>query len=130
MIVLDANVVIGFLDGSNANHARAVELLDALAGEPLVMHEVTQAEVLAGPAQLGAEAAERVWATILRLGVVQANPQTTPLGIARLRAVTGLPIPDCLVILSAGDAVAGNRVLTFDERLAAKARQLGYTVLP
>ncbi|RNI21171.1 type II toxin-antitoxin system VapC family toxin [Flexivirga caeni] len=47
---LDANVVIGFLDATNAQHARAVKLLGRFEGEPFVMHEITVAEVLAGPA--------------------------------------------------------------------------------
>lgn len=128
VIVVDANVVIGFLDKTNANHARAVELLLAHESEPLVMHEVTLAEVLAGPAQIDRTAAERVWASILQLGITAAATTASPLEVAQLRASTGLPIPDCLVILAAGDPAAGNPILTFDERLAVKARALGYAV--
>lgn len=128
--VVDANVVIGFLDSSNANHARSVELLQARETESLVMHEVTLAEVLAGPAQIDRAAAERVWETVLRMGITQAATGASPLEVAQLRASTGLPIPDCLVILTAGDPSAGNAILTFDERLAAKARALGYVVAP
>lgn len=128
--VLDANVVIGFLDREDAHHGRAVELLAAHQDEPFSMHEVTLAEVLAGPAQVGKAAAARVWAHILQMGVGQAEPTATPLDVALLRASTGLPIPDCLVILTAGDPSAGHRILSFDERLAARARELAYTVLP
>lgn len=128
--VLDANIVIGFLDSTNANHARAVELLRAHESEPLVMHEVTLAEVLAGPAQIDRTAAERVWASILQLGITRATTAASPLEVAQLRASTGLPIPDCLVILTAGEPAAGNPILTFDERLAIKARALGYVVAP
>ncbi len=128
--VLDANVVIGFLDGANANHARAVELMRAHEGEPFMMHEITIAEVLAGAAQIDRPAAEQVWSDILQMGIAQADPTATALEVALLRAATGLPIPDCLVVLAAGDPADGNAILTFDERLAAKARSLGHTVLP
>lgn len=130
MNVVDANVLIGFLDHTNANHAPAVELLQAREREPLVMHEVTMAEVLAGPAQIDRAAAERVWASMLQMGIRQARTAGSPLEIAQLRASTGLPIPDCLVILTAGEPATGNPILTFDERLAAKARALGYAVAP
>lgn len=86
MRVLDANVVIGFLDAANAS--------------------------------------------ILQMGVVEAQPVATPLDVATLRAKTGLPIPDCPVILSAGEPSTGTAILTFDERLATEARALGYDVLP
>lgn len=130
MTVVDANVVIGFLDASNTQHERAVELLQAHASGQLTMHPVTIAEVLAGPAQMDRATAERVWASILQMGVIEAAPAATPLDVALLRATTGLPIPDCLVILSAGVPGAGNPILTFDDRLAAKARELGHAVQP
>ncbi|WP_206446387.1 PIN domain-containing protein [Agrococcus sp. KRD186] len=130
MNVVDANVVVGFLDSTNANHARAVELLGARESEPLVMHEVTMAEVLAGPAQVDRAAAERVWTSMLQMGIRQAATAASPLDVAQLRASTGLPIPDCLVILTAGKPATGHPILTFDEWLAAKARALGYSVAP
>lgn len=130
MNVLDANVVIGFLDGANANHEQAVALLGSRLGEPLGMHEVTIAEVLAGPAQLGRAAAQQVWAAIQELGVSPLDRVASPLDVALMRSSAGLPIPDCLVILSAGPVSDANPILTFDERLASKARQMGYTVLP
>lgn len=130
MTVLDANVVIGFLDRTNANHEQAVELLRECEGEPLGMHAVTIAEVLAGPAQLSRTAAQQVWAHIHDLGVTQLEAVASPLEVAVMRATTGLPIPDCLVILSAGTPAAGNAILTFDTRLAAKARDLGHVVRP
>lgn len=129
VIVLDANVVIGVLDATNAHHARAVELIAAHENEQFVMHEVTVAEVLAGPAQTGRAAAEQVWATMLELGITTVHPNATPLEVALLRAATGLPIPDCLVILSVGKPGEDASILSFDARLAARARELGHTVL-
>lgn len=75
-------------------------------------------------------AAERVWASVLQLGVIPAAPEPAPLEVAVLRAATGLPIPDCLVLLAAGEPAADHVILTFDARLAARARELGYAVQP
>lgn len=139
LIVLDANVVIGFLDETNAHYSRSVELLGEYEYEPWVMHEITIAEVLAGPAKTGKAAAEKVWLAIQELGIIPAQSwesqsnerqsRISPLAVATLRAQTGLPIPDCLVVLTSGDPVAGNQIMTFDERLATKAGELGYAIL-
>lgn len=129
MIVLDAIVVISFLDEANALHGRSVELLGENEYEPWVMHDITLAEVLAGPAKTGAEATERVWQAIQSLGVISSKSEISSTDIAMLRAQTGLPIPDCLVVLTAEEVDSGNQIMTFDERLADKAMELGYTVL-
>lgn len=129
LIVLDANVIIAFLDEKNVHHSRSIDLLSEYEFAPWVMHEVTLAEVLAGPAKAGTVAAEKVWAAIQELGVISAESEVSPLGVATLRAETGLPIPDCLVILTADGPDSENQIMTFDEPLAAKASELGYSVL-
>lgn len=129
LIVLDANVVIAFLDERNVHHSRSIALLGECEFAPWVMHEITLAEVLAGPAKAGPDAAEKVWAAVQELGVIPAETQVSPLGVAKLRAETGLPIPGCLVILTAAGSDSESQIMTFDERLAAKASELGYSVL-
>lgn len=54
--------------------------------------------------------------------------QHDPLRLARLRATTGLKLPDCCAL----DAALGHgaSLATFDEALAAAARRLGVDVLP
>jgi predicted nucleic acid-binding protein len=46
--------------------------------------------------------------------------------LAALRAGTGLKLPDCCVLQAAEQAHAG--IATFDDRLAAAARELGVDV--
>ena len=46
-----------------------------------------------------------------------------PTRLARLRAETGLKLPDCCVLLAAQDASASS-VLSFDDRLSAAAERL------
>jgi len=135
MKVLDANVVIAFLDEGNALHADARRVLDLGEDEQLLMHALTIAEVLSGPARAGESAARHIWSRMLELQIEEVGIDGTPLDIARMRASTGLPVPDCLVLLAAGapgDGAPGRAttILTFDRRLAAKGRELGYAIEP
>ena len=119
MIVVDASVLIAHLDDNDALHSRAVDALLATAEQPLACSPITLAEVLVGPARAGRVRDART--AVEDLGVVEL-----PLGddaatrLARLRAETGLKMPDCCVLLTAENAQA-EAVLTFDDRLAAAA---------
>src|SRR5579883_1007836 len=53
VIVLDASVVIAFLDSSDAHHASAVAALAAHQSEQLVLPASTYAEILVGPYRRG-----------------------------------------------------------------------------
>ena len=131
MKVLDANVVIAFLDERNALHAAARDALALAEDEDLLLHQVTLAEVLAGPAGLSDEFAAQVLNRVIAMQIEEITHAATPMEVARLRARTGLPIPDCLVLLAAGRPDDGDTtILTFDRRLAAKGRELGYRVEP
>lgn len=128
--ILDANVVIAFMEDSNALHGRAVELLDLQEDEQLLMHETTMAEVLVGPAGRGDAALDRAYARLIEMQIERVGTGASPADVAKLRARTGLPIPDCLVILTAAPPDDDTTILTFDQRLAGKARELGYAVAP
>ena len=125
MIVLDASVLIAHLDVSDVYHDRAFGLLQALAEESFAASALTVAEVLVGPARAGG--LERATATLRALGV-----ETVPIGdaapaaLAGLRAATGLKLPDCCVLL-ASEQIGGG-LATFDDRLAAAARERGVPV--
>lgn len=112
MIVLDASVVIAYLDPDDAHHRAAVELI-ANATPPLLLHPVTAAEVLVAPMRRGV--AERVWADLVAIGVEVDSSPLDPMQLARLRSATACKMPDCCVL-----AVAETRrvaVASFDERL-------------
>ena len=122
MIVLDASVLIAHLDGDDAHHAQATDLLLEAVDEPLAASPLTVAEVLVGPARAGrAELAE---GALRELGVevVPLDPDASR-DLAELRVRTQLRLPDCGVLLAA--RTAGGYVATFDDRLHRVAADLG-----
>ncbi len=116
MIVVDASVLIAFLDSTDAHHEAAVERLENSV-PPLIVHPITAAEVLVAPARQGI--ADQVWADLVAIGVQIDNTSIDPLLLAKLRVQTGCKIPDCCVIAAAADRHA--TVATFDERLRKHA---------
>ena len=124
MIVLDANVLIAHLDERDAQHERAVERLLELAEQPLACSTITLAEVLVGPARHGRLDVART--AIAEIGVIEITLAVDAAErLASLRAETSLKLPDCCVLIAAQDATAAG-VLTFDDRLARAAMQLGF----
>lgn len=117
MIVVDASVLIAYLNPNDAHHIAAVELL-ADATPPLFVHPITAAEVLVAPARHGA--AESVWADLAAIGVEVDNTPIDPIQLARIRAGTGCKLPDCCVLATA--ALRHAAVATFDERLRRHAQ--------
>lgn len=103
MIVGDASVLIAHLDGRDARHARAVDRLLAAAEHPLGCSPITLAEVLVGAARHGQ--LQTASAALEQLGIEEvALGEHAPARLARLRAETGLKLPDCCVLLAAVDA--------------------------
>jgi predicted nucleic acid-binding protein len=122
VIVLDASVLIAHLNATDAHHERATELLLAARDEPFAASPLTLAEVLVGPARAGL--LDRASIVLRQLGVTAvALDSDAPARLATLRAVTGLKLPDCCVLLAAEQT--GASVLTFDDKLAAAARKRG-----
>jgi predicted nucleic acid-binding protein len=116
VIVVDASVLIAFLDPHDAHHDAAVELL-VDATPPLVVHAITAAEVLVAPTQRGI--AERVLADLFAIGVEIDDTSIDPVQLARLRVDTGCTMPDCCVLASA--EARRVPVATFDGRLRRHA---------
>lgn len=124
MIVLDASVLIAHMVEGDVHSTRALEILDT--EEELGLHPMTRAECLVGPVRVGLEV-EAVDA-IDRLGVERlASAADEPLDLARLRAQTGLKLPDCCVLAAA--LRHGASLATFDVRLAEVARGLSLSVV-
>jgi predicted nucleic acid-binding protein len=112
MIVVDASVLIAFLDPNDAHHSAAVEVLEE-ASPPLLVHPITAAEVLV--AAVRNDVADAVWADLMAIGVELDDTPIDPLLLARLRVKTRCKMPDCCVLASA--ATRNTAVATFDERL-------------
>ena len=116
MIVVDASVLIAFLDPNDAHHSAAVELLED-AAPPLLVHPITAAEVLVAPVRHGV--GDAVWADLVAIGVEIEETPIDPFQLAQLRAETGCKMPDCCVLAIAATRYAA--VATFDDQLARHA---------
>ena len=116
VIVVDASVLLAFLNPGDLHHSAAVNAL-AEALPPLLIHPVTAAEVLVGAVRRGVE--DAVWGDLVAIGVELDRTPDDPMALARLRVETGCKMPDCCVLLV---SVRRNApIATFDERLRAKA---------
>lgn len=115
MIVVDASVLIGWLDDHDAHHVDAIEVLASV--ERFVVHPLTLAEVLVHPARGGREG--EVLTRLEAIGMVVSGQPLDPVELARLRAETRLKMPDCVVLACARSHDMA--VATFDETLAAAA---------
>ena len=119
MIVADASWVIALRDPEDPHHRSAVALNEATVDEIIVLHPVTLAECLVGPARLSrldtATSDARAAFEIVEIDV------DAPLRWAGLRATTGLRLPDAIV-LDTAIVHGASMILTFDQQLAAEAR--------
>lgn len=118
MIVLDASVLIAYLDRQDEHHTRAETLLAREIDDDFAANSLTLAEVLVVPARESRLAAVREALGDLELQEL-AFPADSAVKLAQLRVSTRLKMPDCCVLLAAEDARA--RVASFDGRLADAA---------
>lgn len=108
LIVTDASVLIAWLDTRDAHHGEAIDVLAGCDG--FVVHPLTLAEVLVHPVRAGIEA--DVLARLSEIGMVVSPLPVDPARLARLRAASGLRMPDCVVIACA--EAHGAPVASFD----------------
>ena len=124
MIVLDASVLIAHFATRDQHRRAAFEILDT--EEDLAIHPLHLAETLVQPARDGTEV--HVRGQIAALGIEQLVPiDDEPFELARLRAATGLKLPDCCALACAERT--GAALATFDLRLGAAARARAIEVL-
>ena len=125
-MILDANVLIALLDDQDLHHERAVDLV-ATAAQPLGVHEMTLAEALVLPARIGQEeTAARAFAD---LGIRRVpTDDDFALTLARIRASSGLRMPDAVVLAAAERGRCP--LATFDARLARAAATRGIETVP
>jgi len=124
MIVIDASVVIPYLNSNHIHHKRATDLIAKMADQYLFIPAVTWAEVLVGA--IKNHEVEGVVNKVLRaLGVAVANADGPewPLELAKVRARTGLNMPDAIVLATA-ESLKG-KVATFDNKLREVAANEG-----
>ena len=126
MIVVDASVIIAFLDGTDSHHRRAVAALTTASSERLIVPASAYAEILVGVFRRGASAISVVDEILTELAM-HVEPITAEIArrAAALRAAhRGLRLPDALG-LATGDVLAAVSVLTADRlwpRVSRRAR--------
>ena len=128
VVVLDASVVIAFLNPADAHHSRARAALAAHQSEELVLPSSVFAEVLVGPYRHGSAAVGTVEQFVAELAI-RIQPITAD--IARRAALlrsrhAALKLPDAFV-LATGDVLDASTVLTADQewpKLSARARAI------
>lgn len=128
MIVLDASVLIAYLEGEDEHHEAAEALLAREIDDDFGANPLTLAEVLVVPAR--DDRLDEARLTLRELEVEELPfPGDTAVKLALLRSETGLKMPDCCVLLAAEHV--GGRLASFDEALrnAAVKRSL-QTVAP
>ena len=115
LIVVDASVLIAWLDETDAHHHDAIDVLAAV--DQFVVHPLTLAEVLVHPARQGRDG--DVLGRLEAIGMVQSTHPIDAASLARLRVTTGLKMPDCVVLACARTHRVD--VHTFDTALARAA---------
>ena len=128
VVVLDASVVIAFLDATDAHHERAVVALTARRADELVIPASVYAETLVRPFREGAAAVAKV-ERFLADFAIRTEPLTADIArrAAELRSRrTGLKLPDAIV-LATGEALSAAAILTADaewSKVSRRARRI------
>lgn len=135
MIVLDASVLIAHLWPSDRHHGEATAFLRRVAGDRMLTHPLTMAEVLIGGVRIGRGAEMRQ--DLADIGVQLADRDgDEPLRLAEIRVSTRLKLPDCCVLdvaltsLAKAPASESVALATFDRELAGAAIHRGVLVAP
>jgi predicted nucleic acid-binding protein len=126
VIVLDASILIGYLDAGDAHHDRATALLTREIDDDFAVNLLTLAEILVAPTRTGQRDTVLSILTDLAVETLQF-PDGAAETLAQLRADTVLKMPDCCVLLSALDQQA--RLASFDDRLVKAALARGVDVV-
>lgn len=125
LTVLDAGVIIGFLDANDAHHGAAnTALRDAQRrNDHLVLPASAFAETLVGPSRMGAAEVTLVRGLVDRIPIdVEPLGADIAVGAAALRARhPSLKLPDALVIATASHLKADHLVTT-DRHWPSKAK--------
>lgn len=125
MIVLDANVIIGFLDATDPHHAASTELLERRFVDGFASSVLTVAEALVHPTRV--ERQDAAMTALLSIGVrVIPLEATDATELARVRNSYRLRMPDAVALHTA--IRTGSKLATFDEALMAAAGRAGVSI--
>ncbi len=128
-VVLDADVVIGALDASDAHHDASRELFTAWKEQATsrLLGLTTLTEVLIAPAATAA-GLRTAREAIAALGItIQPPNEAVAVDAARLRSAHPVSIPDAYALASARHH--GARLASFDRRVLSAAEREGILVV-
>lgn len=122
MIILDANVLIGFLDATDPHHAATLDLLERHFAEGFGSNVLTVAEALVHPTRAGRQDAAQ--ASLAKIGVEVIGLESgDAVLLAGIRNDHRLRMPDAVALHTA--IRSGSALATFDESLSAAAQRAG-----
>ena len=125
MIVLDANVLIGFLDATDSHHAECVDLLERRFADGFAASVLTVAEALVHPTRVDRQ--DAAVAALDKIGVrVIPLDASDAVALARVRNGYRLRMPDAVALHTAIDT--HSELATFDAALRAAAGRAGVTI--
>ena len=125
MIILDANVLIAFLDDTDAHHSATLVLLERRSAEEFASSVLTVAEALVHPTR--ADRQDAALSALNRIGVrIMAVEPADAAALARVRSAYKLRMPGAVALHAA--LKAGAELATFDETLVAAAGRAGVTI--
>jgi len=125
VIILDANVLIGFLDADDPHHAATVDLLERRFADGFGSSVLTVAEALVHPTR--AERQDAAIAALDRIGLqVLAIGAADAAALARVRNDYRVRMPDAVALHTA--LSTDSELATFDEALIAAANRAGITI--
>jgi predicted nucleic acid-binding protein len=120
-VALDADVLIAFLDASDAQHHSAVDVLRPrlAAGEQLLIAASVYAEILVRPLQRGSDPTVDAFITAIGAKIVPIDRDIARRAAQLRGSHRALRLPDAISLATA--LVAGAEFVTLDRRLGTTA---------
>jgi predicted nucleic acid-binding protein len=125
VIVLDANVLIGFLDANDPHHSASLDLLERRFVDGFGSSVLTVAEALVHPTRVGRQ--DAAMASLTRIGVqVIAIDAVDAITLASVRNTYRLRMPDAVTLHTA--IRSGSELASFDDALIIAAENAGVSI--
>jgi predicted nucleic acid-binding protein len=125
VIILDANVLIAFLDGSDAHHEATLDLLERRLVDGFGASVLTVAEALVHPTRAGREASAMESLRAIGVDVLPITANSAE-ALARVRSEHRVRMPDAVALHAA--VTTKSALATFDDALASAAERAGVVI--
>ncbi len=126
VIILDANVIISFLDSTDTHHHRTLDLLDSHWRGGFGCSVLTVAEALVHPSRAGQQDAAAAALSVIGVRIISIA-DADALELARIRSQYRVRMPDAVALHAA--ITTSSALATYDQKLAAAADIAGVTLV-